>query len=321
MAEKNKLKHLKSISEPNYIREQNLAFSKTLTNVEQKLFAFIIRDIQKSNHIVRKAPDEEYQINITDIARTMNLDSKNLYLVAKSASKTISTLMYEESNVKAEKFLLENVFQRISYENGTITVKLAPLGYKIFTQSLEKNYFLMQVDVIASFEKSKYTYYLYGFVSFKKNDKLRTYSDSISFEDLLVQMNVKEKSYQKWADFRKRVLAPAVAELEEKARIRFEFKKRRGSNTIDYTITKLSNLLPEKEVIEDNNPPTQKQFQLAEVLGIDLNGKTKQEAIILIKNAIDGSYVEPSFEEPKVSQEEADIDLDKLVKNAYGKGE
>ena len=76
---------------------------------------------------------------------------------------------------------------------------------------------------------------------------------NIDWDELFEKLDKKDKKYEEWRDFQRRILKPAQEELKEKSDIRFEYKGiREGRKTKKLLFTIYRNIPKNPEIINKN---------------------------------------------------------------------
>ena len=123
--------------------------------------------------------------------------------------------------------------------------------------------------------------------------------NTINWDELFEKLDKKDKKYEEWRDFQRRILKPAQEELKEKSDIRFEYegiregrKTRRLLFTIYRNVPKNQEVISERQKIIEANVAAFRQLEMPMDTFPDLYGDfvghnklTKEDIDLLLKKA------------------------------------
>jgi plasmid replication initiation protein len=247
-----------------------------------------------------------YEFNIKDILEEFDAGSEN-YSYLKKQCKQMFIASVDISTSDDDKFNLRAVFQGISTENNSGLIKFE-------VDSLVKPYILDYTKGFTRYHLENILR-LSSYYSMQMYEILKSYekigSRNIKIIDLRIMLNLKEKEYPFYANFKQRILLSSQKELKEKTDIYFTFEEiKRGRKIIEIKF----NIFPnnQNKIIENNskeneliiiknnkndlekNPETNKNDLEKNILleGEELDlynqiieiGVNKKQALLLIKN-------------------------------------
>lgn len=212
------------INEDQIIRKHNrIVESKyaNLTEREKKLFAIVISQIKKDDESF-----DTYQIPANEIKKVLDLDSESIY----EQLKEVANRLYNRSfmiEVPGKSWELFRFVDKAMYKEGFLYIKLhndlAP-----FLLNLYKDYTPLQLGIILSL-KGTHTLTIYEWL--KKWVKIQ--KKTIPLSELKEKLGVHEvKSYDNFADFKKRILEPAIKEINEKSDLYFTYEPKKEKQKV-----------------------------------------------------------------------------------------
>lgn len=256
-------------------------------------------------------------------------DSAHIYRDLKKMAKSIvgHTMFLEDGKGN---FKAMSIVPSAEYIDGVFTIKFNP-DLKNHILGLEKNFtplekrVLIEVKSNASFrlyellkkeaykipnEEGAYTEVTYDISELRfiiglansDNDKVKTAlgqsGKHVDWDYIYSLLDKKDRKYEKWSDFRLKVIQPAQKELEEKANIRFEFetsKKGRSTGIIKFRIFRNAPVLaPDDEKLNLINfsTSTDRQMEIPYDVNpefymeyVDHNHLTKDDIDLLVNKA------------------------------------
>lgn len=259
-----------SVDEKSIIRKHNKIIDSkhaTLTEREKKLLALVISQIKREDESFKT-----YQIPAHEIKKALDLDSDRIYEQLKDIAIKLKkrTVLIEDLNEKSWEIF--SYVDKAQYKNGSLFIKLhndlAP-----YLLNLYKNYTPLQLGIILRL-KGSYTLTIYEWL--KKWSKIGT--KEISVYDFREKLGIHDlKSYDNFAELKRRILEPAINEINTKSDLTFtyEAKSERKKVTFLHFVIKLKeesnkpqNLEAKKEEAQklENNPQKELLFNLIKTL-------------------------------------------------------
>lgn len=187
----------------------NLAEARYSMNIsEQKLFIFAIKNIDQENNNFM-----ESTFNISNFAKYADLDVKHLYKEIDTMTENImKTIIYIRHSDDKDRWIKYNLTSKCEYNKGNITFRfnndMKPLLLK-----LQRHYFLQAPEVLSF--KSWYSIRIYDFL---KSKSYINNAIEISLDDLKTILDIEGK-YQRFSNFRARVINVAVDEINDNSDI------------------------------------------------------------------------------------------------------
>lgn len=214
-------------------------------------------------------------------------DPAHIYRDLKKLAKTITghTMFLEDGKGNFKAF---SVVPNADYQDGVFIIKFNN-ALRNHVLGLEKNYTNMELSVMTDFKKNS-SFRLYEVLkkeAYKIPEKTKTNKDPfvqveyniselrfiiglansddenvkkamanmgniIDWDELYEKLDKRDKTYEEWRDFQRRVLKPAQDELQEKSDIRFDFEGlREGRKTKRILFTIYRNIPTNPEVIDE----------------------------------------------------------------------
>lgn len=211
-------------------------------------------------------------------------DPAHIYRDLKKMSKAITghTMFLEDGKGNFKAF---SVVTNADYIDGVLTIKFNS-ELRPHVLALEKNYTTFELSVMTDFKRNssfrlyevlkKEAYkikpndyssstqveynlaelrFIIGLANSDDEDVKRAmsyYTKYVDWDSLYEKLDKKEKKYEEWRDFQRRVLIPAQEELEEKSDIRFEFEGiREGRKTKRLLFTIYRNIPKNPDIIDE----------------------------------------------------------------------
>ena len=185
-----------------------------MTLSEQKLFIYAIKNIDQD-----KANFPTSSFMISDFAKDAELNLNHLYNEIDEISTGImKTLIFIRNDKNPNKWKKYNLTDNCVYDNGRITFKFND-SMSVFLLQLQKHYYL-QAPIVITFN-SWYSMRLYDMFKAHsyKNENL-----IISLDELKELLDLKGK-YQRFNNFREKVVDVALKEINAKSDISITFEK------------------------------------------------------------------------------------------------
>lgn len=186
---------------------------------EQKLFMYAVE-------LIDPAAEEFDMItfNLKDYSKRSGMNLKELYRdiqkIVVNLMETVLVIQDEDDKLKWKTY---NLTSHCDYDNGKITIEFNRY-MKPFLLNLKSNYFSYLGDIPMQF-KSWNSIRIYQFL--KANAFRMGHADGIKIEymELRAMLGIGEKEYDRFDNFRARVLDVAKKEINNKSDIRFEYGK------------------------------------------------------------------------------------------------
>ena len=258
-------------------------------------------------------------------------DPAHIYRDLKKLAKTITGhIMFLEDG--AGNFKAFSVVPNAEYIDGVFTIKFNN-ELRSHILGLEKNYTNMELAVMTDFKRNT-SFRLYevlkkeaykipkspkgAFVQVEYNiselrfiiglansddqgvkNAMANMGKRIDWDELFDKLDKKDKKYEEWRDFQRRVIKPAQEELEEKSDIRFEYegiREGRKTKRIIFTIfnntPKNPTIIDERKMLLDANSVQDRQLEMPLDVYPELyedfvghNHLDKEDITLLIKKA------------------------------------
>ena len=210
-------------------------------------------------------------------------DSAHIYRDLKKLAKSITghTMFLEDGKGNFKAF---SVVPNADYIDGVFTIKFNN-ELRDHVLGLEKNYTSLELSVMTDFKKNS-SFRLYEVLKkevykIPKKDgacvqveyniselrfiiglansddqavknAMANMGKNIDWDELFEKLDKKDKKYEEWRDFQRRILKPAQEELKEKSDIRFEYKGiREGRKTKKLLFTIYRNIPKNPEIINE----------------------------------------------------------------------
>lgn len=193
------------------------------------------------------------KLTVSDFKHMVDGNNGSFYQKIKRAAKSMSGRQMFIEDKENNSFMLINLIGKVEYKDGTMTIKFEP-DLKEYLVDLQKNYTTLNIEMMMSLE-SQYGFRLYellksrAYVPKGVHDTglykmvfglselkvtigiVNTQTDAVSKAlqtknpdfDNIVNNIALEKSFKTWYDFKKRVLEPSIAEINEKTDLHVEF--------------------------------------------------------------------------------------------------
>lgn len=213
-----------------------LARAKYAMNVsEQKLFLYAVRNIDQS---ANGFPESKF--NIMSFAKYADLDETRLYKdIDKMTTSLMQTIIHIEDDYDKEKWIKYNLTKKCKYVNGIITFRFND-DMKSLLLGLQKHYFRQAPEIMGF--SSWYSFRIYDFIKSETYKNKPTKVELSRFKEIL---DIEDK-YSSFSDLRKRVIEPAIDEINEHSDISVSYEKiTKGRSVIGLKFSSLN------EVVED----------------------------------------------------------------------
>lgn len=226
------------MDEKNYIVKANklIEAKGRLSTIEQKLLATVISEIKMDD-----IDFKEYRLGIKEISEFINLSSNAVYEQIKIASRNLrrKEIVIETVNSNGNKsFLVTGLLSSAMYQKGEgyIRVSIDPnlKPYLLAINGKETPFTKYMIKNILRLNSS-YSIRLYEILKQYEKRKKRIFEIS----EIKNFLGIEAKSYKLFAEFERRVLKPAKAEIDKKTDIYINYKKikeGRKITKIEFTI-------------------------------------------------------------------------------------
>jgi len=256
-------------------------------------------------------------------------DPAHIYRDLKKLAKTITghTMFLEDGKGNFKAFA---VVPNADYIDGVFVIKFNN-ELRDHVLGLEKNYTTLELSVMTDFKKNasfrlyevlkkeaykipngkdNYTQIEYNISELRFIIGLANSDDqsvknamasmkSIDWDELYEKLDKKDKKYEEWRDFQRRILIPAKEELEEKSDIRFEYepvkegrKTKRILFTIYRNIPRNPEIIDERQALFEATTKPNRQLEMPYDLYVELyeeyvghNQLSKEDIDLLFKKA------------------------------------
>lgn len=214
-----------SIDSQQVIRKHNKIIESkyaSLTEREKKLLALVISQI--------KSDDESfntYAIPAHEIKKALDLDSDRIYEQLKEIALKLKKRTVLIEDLKDKSWEIFSYVDKALYKNGILHIRLhsdlAP-----YLLNLYKDYTPLQLGIILSL-KGTYTLTLYEWLKKWSNVGERL----ISVYEMREKLGVHDiKSYDNFAEFKRRILEPSIKEINEKSDLTFSYRTHKTAQKI-----------------------------------------------------------------------------------------
>lgn len=296
-------------------------------------------------------------------------DSAHIYRDLKKLAKTITghTMFLEDGKGNFKAF---SVVPNADYIDGVFIIKFNN-ALREHVLGLEKNYTNLELSVMTDFKKNS-SFRLYEVLkkeaykipkgegksvqveyniselrfiiglanSDDQNVKnaMANMGKMIDWDELYEKLDKKDKKYEEWRDFQRRILKPAQEELAEKSDIRFEYegirenrKTKRIAFTIFHNVPSNPEVIDERQKIIEANSIPNRQMEMPMDIFPDLydefvghNGLAKEDIdLLILKSEYNAEKIREAI---KLADEQSYISnymgwLIKCIQNNYVKVE
>lgn len=212
-----------------------LAKAKYAMNVsEQKLFLYAIRNIDQA---ADGFPESKF--SITAFSNYADLEITRLYKdIDKMATSLMRTIIHIEDDYKKNKWIKHNLTQTCKYDGGNILFEFNE-DMKPLLLGLQKHYF-KQAPEIMGFSRW-YSFRIYDLI------KSQIYKDTdveVDIDRLKTMLDIEDK-YASFTNLKKRVIDPAVKEINTHSDIKVSYSKKTKGNTVVSIIFEVTNVIEE----------------------------------------------------------------------------
>ncbi len=244
---------------PNSVLKENLLCKKSnflissmyrSSLLENKMLALALATAyEEEDRIVAKLPVSELKVILNK--NNGKKVSGSFYTQLKSVADEMTGRKLFVENKENKSFAFINLVNSASYRDGIFTVKFDS-DLKDYILNLQGNYTNLDIAILMSFDKM-YSYRLYELLKSKAysfSKKTESFSVCYGLSELKLTLGVvdtnsevvnralkkpnpdydrivndvsKDKNFEVWSDFQKRVISPAVNEINEKSDIFIDY--------------------------------------------------------------------------------------------------
>lgn len=218
-----------------------------MTAIEQKLLLILLSTIKKD--------DEELKtisFRVRDLADLMGITPYSLYRDLKKICKSIVGKMVELQNKQGD-WIVFNIISYAKYRQskGVVELKLNN-DAKPYVLKLKELFTAFKLEQVLNLE-SKYAIRIYQIT--KSNIYKKTFV--LELETLKKQLKLTQKSYSLYGNIKKKVIEPALAEINEKTDISLSYEEIKIGRKVEMLKFKVSqkknNPVKIKPITKSNN--------------------------------------------------------------------
>lgn len=218
-----------------------------MTAIEQKLLLILLSTIKKD--------DEELKtisFRVRDLADLMGITPYSLYRDLKKICKSIVGKMVELQNKQGD-WIVFNIISYAKYRQskGVVELKLNN-DAKPYVLKLKELFTAFKLEQVLDLE-SKYAIRIYQIT--KSNIYKKTFV--LELETLKKQLKLTQKSYSLYGNIKKKVIEPALAEINEKTDISLSYEEIKIGRKVEMLKFKVSqkknNPVKIKPITKSNN--------------------------------------------------------------------
>ena len=293
---------------------------------ENKITYIAMLKIQNKDY---EEQDDGIYVSLTasELREQLKNTSGSFYSSLKSVANEMTGNNMGIADDENERFEFITLINKATYENGILTIRFAN-DLKSNLINIKKNFTNLPAEVVLEF-KNKYSFPLYQLLKSQcyypasyKGARDNVFAVTIGLSELKLDMGVvnsqidvvkkillngkgtradydkaieasPEKMFDRWADFDRRALKPAVKEINEKSDIYVEYKKKvagRGGKTrdVDFTVW----LDKDKKDLEVDTVSLEEGEIKSNLSDADKFARTLEIAEILRKYNIELSYLD-----------------------------
>ena len=293
---------------------------------ENKITYIAMLKIQNKDY---EEQDDGIYVSLTasELREQLKNTSGSFYSSLKSVANEMTGNNMGIADDENERFEFITLINKATYENGILTIRFAN-DLKSNLINIKKNFTNLPAEVVLKF-KNKYSFPLYQLLKSQcyypasyKGARDNVFAVTIGLSELKLDMGVvnsqidvvkkillngkgtradydkaieasPEKMFDRWADFDRRALKPAVKEINEKSDIYVEYKKKvagRGGKTrdVDFTVW----LDKDKKDLEVDTVSLEEGEIKSNLSDADKFARTLEIAEILRKYNIELSYLD-----------------------------
>lgn len=196
----------------------------------QKIFLLMASSISS----LHGENDNEWRISVGSLAKELGVKG-----LPATYLKQIANIMFaspfevQEVDAKGQciRWEIRSIFEAANYNKGVLSFTLTTYARSQLT-NLQRNYGKFYLKHIISM-KSQYAVRLYELIMseiWKKSQKKKTYG----LLDLRKRLGVEEGKYERFSNFEKKVIIPAVEEINEKTDLNVKYGKKKVGYKIEF---------------------------------------------------------------------------------------
>ena len=209
---------------PNVVKANALIEAKyKVTLEEQRLILYLVSLVE-----MQDMDFKEYEISIKDFSKMMGLTSRTQYGEFKKIGKSLTSKTI--TIIEGKKTIILSWLASAVYDEGVGAIKLSFSPYlKPYLLHLKRNFTMYDLKNVL-FLKSVYSVRLFELL--KQYEKLSQRVFSLDeLKNTLCVENI--KSYENYADFKRRIVLAAQQELKEKCDVYFTFEEIKKGRKVD----------------------------------------------------------------------------------------
>jgi len=200
-----------------------------LTLNEMKLLRLIITQCRKGDKGFYV-----YSLRAVDFAKLLDIDKDDMRRNLRKMTRHIMQEVLEIENPKTGDWIQFHWTDECEYKSGTVTIKIAD-RLSPFLLDLKGHFTRYKFEEILPF-KSSHAFKIYEVLLANIDDRQQPHADkystvNVSMDTLRLITNTKDK-YDRYANFRTRVLEPAVKEINERSKYHVTATPYKNNNTI-----------------------------------------------------------------------------------------
>ena len=309
------------VTKSNILLEQKI----NMTLNEQKLIIALAALVQPGD-----CEFEEHTFKARELGELFEISPENIYTELPKITKSVISRVVEVplglDRKGKTKFKQTGLLKTAQYNTGEGTVTLEfDKSVKPFFLQLKEFYTTYRINSILK-ANCKYTIHLYELL--KRLQLNRNNANiEITIEELRERLFATAKSYNSYSDFRKKVIMPAIAEINELTDIKVSFEPKKQVRSVISLVF---------SIIQNSSKSTGRQIKSdydAKELLISKYGVTKVEAAIIAAKDVDTpndyrKYVEGLIKKQQEQKDKKQLkfnnfesrkyDYDKLEKKLLG---
>lgn len=200
-----------------------------LTLNEMKLLRLIIMQCRKEDKDFYT-----YTLKAVDLAKLLDIDKDDMRRNLRIMTRHIMQEVLEIENPKTGDWIQFHWTDECQYKAGTVTIRIAD-KLSPFLLDLKGHFTRYKLEEILPF-KSTHAFKIYEVLVANIDDRNQPHADiysivNVSMETLRTVTNTKNK-YDRYSNFRIRVLEPAINEINEKTKYHVTAKPYKNTNTV-----------------------------------------------------------------------------------------
>ena len=200
-----------------------------LTLNEMKLLRLIITQCKKGDKGFYV-----YSLRAVDFAKLLDIDKDDMRRNLRKMTRHIMQEVLEIENPKTGEWIQFHWTDECEYKSGIVTIKIAD-RLSPFLLDLKGHFTKYKFEEILPF-KSCHAFKIYEVLLANIDDRHQPHADkqstiNVSMDTLRIITNTKDK-YDRYANFRTRVLEPAVNEINERSKYHIIATPYKNNNTI-----------------------------------------------------------------------------------------